>query len=145
MNSIWRRSLISKTSRLPPSWCEKATLSAKTKPVTPRKSTWQRPSPFFGLECLLSELCGATNDESRYIHLSDGGHFENLGIYELVKRRCKYVLACDASEDQKYAFGNLGNAIRKCREDLGVEIRINTDAIRLQGSDKHCICHCAAF
>jgi len=109
----------------------------------PRRSTWQRPSPLFGLGCLLSELCGTANDESRYVYLSDGGHFENLGIYELVKRRCKYIVACDASEDHKYAFSDLGNAIRKCRQDIGVEIKINTDQIALQRSGKNSVCHCA--
>jgi len=41
-------------------------------------------------------------------------------LYELVKRRCKFIIVCDADCDSAYAFGDIGNAIRKCREDIGV-------------------------
>jgi hypothetical protein len=93
----------------------------------PRNSkTCTRPGPKIGLGQLLRELFGLTNDNARYVYLSDGGHFENLGVYELVKRRCKYIVACDAGADPNYAFDDLGNAIRKCREDIGVEIEVDT-------------------
>ena len=82
---------------------------------------------------LLKELFASTTDRSDYVYLSDGGHFENLGIYELVRRRCKYIIACDADADEDMRFGDLGNAIRKCRSDLGVEITIDPTPIRLPG------------
>jgi hypothetical protein len=94
-----------------------------------RKDTWQDPGPRFGLFRLIAELFGFTDDESRHVYLSDGGHFENLGLYELIKRRCRYILVCDASCDDSYAFEDLGNAVRKCREDIGVEIDIQTTSI----------------
>src|SRR5262249_31940059 len=56
-------------------------------------------------------------------------------IYELVRRRCKYIVACDADADPNMTFGDLGNAIRKCRSDLGVEITIDPTPLRLQGPD----------
>ncbi len=40
------------------------------------------------------ELCGFANDKSKYVYISDGGHFENLGIYELIRRRVKFIIAC---------------------------------------------------
>ena len=89
-------------------------------------ATWKLPGPKFGLIHLLSELFGQTDDEAGYVYLSDGGHFENLGLYELVKRRCKFIVVSDADCDDKYAFGDVGNAIRKCREDIGVEIVLDT-------------------
>lgn len=91
-----------------------------------RDATWMLPGPRFGLFHLLAELFGQTDDEARYVYLSDGGHFENLGLYELIKRRCKYIIVCDADCDSEYAFGDLGNAMRKCREDIGVEIELDT-------------------
>ena len=91
--------------------------------------TWRKPGPSFGFFQLLSELFGLTDDEARYVYLSDGGHFENLGLYELIKRRCKFIVVCDADSDGAYAFGDLANAIRKCREDIGVEIDISTKNI----------------
>jgi hypothetical protein len=69
------------------------------------------------------------------VYLSDGGHFENLGLYELVKRRCKFIIACDAGEDPNYALEDLGNAVRKCREDIGVEIELLTKPVVPQSSD----------
>ncbi|MGB0034383.1 MAG: patatin-like phospholipase family protein [Candidatus Acidiferrales bacterium] len=107
------------------------------------EKTWTRPGPTFGLMQLLDELFGQTDDEAKYVYLSDGGHFENLGVYELVKRRCKYILACDAGADGSYAFGDLGGAIRKCREDFGIEIRLDTTALEPRGEDKLSKWHCA--
>jgi hypothetical protein len=92
-------------------------------------STWMNPGPQMGLLYLLAELFGQTDDEAKYVYLSDGGHFENLGLYELIKRRCRYIIVCDADADGAYSFSDLGNAIRKCREDIGVEIELKTGAL----------------
>jgi hypothetical protein len=83
---------------------------------------WKNGSPRIGFACLLQELLGSTNDDSKYVYLSDGGHFENLAVYELVRRRCKLIIASDASCDSEYTFGDLHNAVEKCRTDFGVEI-----------------------
>lgn len=71
----------------------------------------------------LKELFGATGQDGDFVYLSDGGHFENLGIYELVRRRVRFIIACDADADPKYGFGDLANAVEKCRVDFGVQIR----------------------
>lgn len=47
-----------------------------------------------------------------------------------MKRRCKYIVVCDADADCDYTFGDLGGAIRKCREDIGVEITLVTDSLK---------------
>lgn len=88
----------------------------------PCRDGWENGSPRLGFVCLLQELLGSTNDDSKYVYLSDGGHFENLAIYELVRRRCKLIIASDASCDAEYTFGDLHNAVEKCRTDFGVEI-----------------------
>ena len=67
------------------------------------------------------ELFGLTDDERGFVYLSDGGHFENLGIYEMLRRRCRTIVAVDAACDPEFEFGDLGNAIRKARIDFGVE------------------------
>ena len=54
--------------------------------------------------------------------LSDGGHFENLGLYEMVLRRCHTIVLVDAGQDGDGKFEDLGNAMRKIRIDLGVPI-----------------------
>jgi hypothetical protein len=107
----------------------------------PRYSrTWRNASPSLGLAYLTKELFGSTDNRTRYVNLSDGGHFENLGLYELVRRRCRYVIAVDAEQDKYLAFNGLASAIRKCRSDFGVVIDINTDAIGKSDADggTHC-------
>jgi hypothetical protein len=94
------------------------------------RSTWRRSSPGAGLAYLLHELTGWTDDSSRFVNLSDGGHFENLGIYELVRRHCMYIIVCDAEEDPPFSFPGLANAIRKCRADFGIDIRLDPDQLR---------------
>jgi hypothetical protein len=92
--------------------------------------TWRNYGPRWGLLYLLRELFPSTNDEMAYVYLSDGGHFENLGLYELVRRNCRYIVASDADCDPNGALENLGNAIEKCRTDLGVNIDIPVDDLR---------------
>lgn len=65
-----------------------------------REKTWKKASPGFGLGSIFSELLGLTDTTARFLYLSDGGHFENLGIYELVRRRCRLIVVVDASSDQ---------------------------------------------
>jgi hypothetical protein len=86
-------------------------------------------APRFSLYYLLSELFASTTDRSKFVYLSDGGHFENLAVYELIRRRCKFIIACDADADEDVEFGDLGNMIRKCRSDLGVEIKLENAAL----------------
>jgi hypothetical protein len=106
-------------------------------------AVWQRAGPKWALGPLLKELAGMTSDRSKYVYLSDGGHFENLGIYELVRRRCRYIVACDAGCDPDYGFEDLGNAIRKCKVDFGIDIDINPHAVKPQADSTHSTFHCA--
>lgn len=62
------------------------------------------------------------DENSRMVQLSDGGHFENLGLYELVRRRLKLIIVCDGTADQGYAFDDLANAMEKVRADFGAII-----------------------
>jgi hypothetical protein len=56
------------------------------------------------------------------VYLSDGGHFENLALYEMVLRRCKDIVVIDSGCDPEYTREDLGNAVRKVRIDLGISI-----------------------
>ncbi|MDP2832777.1 MAG: hypothetical protein Q8Q28_05685 [Pseudomonadota bacterium] len=91
---------------------------------------WKRSSPRFGLRYLLLELFGKTDHCSDWVNLSDGGHFENLGLYELVRQRLPFIIASDAAEDAGYAFGDLADALRKIRVDLNTEIDLDVSALR---------------
>lgn len=102
---------------------------------TRHASSWKLPGPRSATYLAL-ELFGRTDDEKRFVYLSDGGHFENLGLYELVRRRCRYIIVCDASCDPAMSFSNLGNAIEKCRRDLGAEIDIDISRLRLRHGER---------
>ncbi len=80
----------------------------------------------------LSESFGRRNlkESSRYVLLTDGGHFENLGLYELVRRRLKLILVCDGTADPSYTFSDLANAIEKVRADFGALIDITSADLR---------------
>jgi predicted acylesterase/phospholipase RssA len=110
----------------------------------PRKPVWKRSSPPIGLFSLLAELFGLTNADANYVYLSDGGHFENLGIYELVRRRCRLIVAVDVASDKKLAFEDLGNAIRKCATDLHVSIELDVSRMELVNGSDLCGASCAA-
>jgi hypothetical protein len=56
-------------------------------------------------------------------YLSDGGHFENMGGYELVRRRLPLIFVIDAEADPAYTFEGLANLVRKARLDFQTEIR----------------------
>ena len=103
---------------------------------------WRSCGPRFGFVHLFRELFGWTQAEGRYVYLSDGGHFENLGAYELIRRRCQYVIVSDAGQDPGHIFEDLGNLIHKCRTDFGIEIEIDLDAVR-HGATNRCRWHCA--
>jgi len=67
----------------------------------------------------------------RYVLLTDGGHFENLGLYELVRRRLKLIVVCDATADPDFNFSDLANAIEKVRADFGALIEIKSEDLRV--------------
>jgi hypothetical protein len=82
----------------------------------------ERAKPPNALLSLARELLGLTSDSGRDVYLSDGGHFENLGIYEMIRRRCRYILVIDAGQDADGKFEDLGDAVRKVRIDFDVDI-----------------------
>ncbi len=91
--------------------------------------TFQLDSPRLSVLPFFNEAIGNTDDKSPYVYLSDGGHFENLGVYEMVLRRCRFIVACDATTDPDYSFESLAQSIRQIRVDLGVPIDIPEMAV----------------
>jgi hypothetical protein len=78
------------------------------------------------------EMLGRASSTDRSIYLSDGGHFDNSGIYELVRRRCRYIIAIDGSGEptpESPVFSSLGVVCRLVRIDFGVDIRLDLQAL----------------
>lgn len=101
---------------------------------SPRESAIKFPSPHFSLRYLFKELFGGADDKSKFLMISDGGHFENLAAYELVRRRCRLIIISDAECDPDLKFEGLGTLIRMCDVDFGARIIIDVGSIRY-GSD----------
>jgi hypothetical protein len=88
------------------------------------QETYRVGTPLFGIMPIVKEAFGLTDDTYPYVYLSDGGHFDNLGLLEMVLRRCHLIVVSDASCDPGCALDDLGNAIRKVRTDLSVPIEL---------------------
>jgi hypothetical protein len=85
------------------------------------------------LQELLARFPGTAR---RHWYLSDGGHFDNTGCYELIRRRVPFIVVLDDGADPEYRFEDLSQLIRKARLDLGAEIRFArpSEHARLQSS-----------
>ncbi len=95
-------------------------------PGSAGKDSYGSEEPKLALQPILDEMFGRTTDTSPYIYLSDGGHFENLGLYEMVRRRCRFIVVSDAGCDPKASYDDLGGAIRKIRIDFGIPIEFDS-------------------
>lgn len=106
--------------------------------------TYRLAEPRVLLRPLWSEAFGLTDDQSPYIYLSDGGHFENMALFEMVLRRCRFIVVSDAGADPDYQFEDLGNAVRKIRIDMGIPIEFESIPIhRRTGPDDESGRYCA--
>jgi hypothetical protein len=103
----------------------------------PRLDEWRKPDPNFGLLYLMRDLIGKSDINMDFVCLSDGGHFDNMGLYELVRRRCQYILIGDAEQDQENTCEGLANAIRRCRIDFGVDIDFGFEINMIKDKTKH--------
>jgi GNAT superfamily N-acetyltransferase len=89
------------------------------------------------------EMAALTDTDDEELHLSDGAHFDNLGLYELVRRHCRYVIVSDCTADSDVAFDDFGNTARRIREDFGIEIEIDLEPMR-PGADGLSLQHMVA-
>jgi hypothetical protein len=96
-------------------------------------TSWQRSEPSSTVDPLARELLGLTTDRNPFVYLSDGGHFENLGLWEMVSRRCRFIVVSDAGCDPGYTFDDLGNAVRRIRLDFGIPILFSSLSLTRAG------------
>jgi hypothetical protein len=88
----------------------------------------KRPRPNFFSAGLMGDVLGiGYKSNNRNVALTDGGHFENLGLYELIRRRVNLIIVADAGEDPDFLFGALANAVERVRVDFGTTIRFLLD------------------
>lgn len=98
--------------------------------ANPGERAWRYPWTRFWLWYMVREMFAQTTSQGRFSFLSDGGHLENLGLYSLVKRRCRYIIVCDAGADPEFKFEDLANVIRMIRIDFGCEVDLDVSRLR---------------
>lgn len=95
-----------------------------------------KAGPTSALKPLLTEALGLTDAKSANVYLSDGGHFDNLGIYEMIRRRCRYILVVDAGADEKFTFEDLARSVRFAAIDL--DAKIEFESIKMKSAHEAC-------
>ena len=83
---------------------------------------------------LIRELIGRNRVDSKYLYVTDGGHYENLGLVELLRRGCTKIYCFDASGAQSCEA--LGDAVALARSELGVQIDIDPSPVFPTGTDQ---------
>jgi|GEM_PF-4854892 len=90
----------------------------------PSRDKYKNADPSMGWKLLISELIGSTDMKRDHVYVSDGGHFENVGVYELLRRRCRFIVAVDA-DPAPNVRENIGRLVRLARIDFGVRVEID--------------------
>lgn len=106
--------------------CEKGSVS---------RGPMRRVGPHY----LMRELMGKLTDNSLNISLSDGGHYDNMGLYELFRRECRFIVCGDGECDPHLQFNGLTEALRMAQIDFGIIVEMEgLDALRA-GDRSHAI------
>jgi len=104
-------------------------------PIAVKKSMWFKRLKLSSAKPSLiwKEALAKLDATGNHVNISDGGHLENLGIYPLLKRRCKFIVAVDGEADPDMTFHGLVTLMRFARIDMGVEISIDLEDLRIDG------------
>lgn len=92
-----------------------------------------RPNPLY----LLKEMLGFASLDDEFLYVTDGGHFDNLGIIELLRRGCTTIFCLDGGGDPPGTYRALGEAVALARSELQVDIRIDPTPIAAKGKGEH--------
>ena len=106
-----------------------------------RTRPWAAAEPGLSVQ-LIREFLGETNEKQPFVHLTDGGHFENLGVYELVRRRCRFIIVADAGTDPVAASDNMAAMLRLIRTDFGITIDLDPALMELDEKEHFSVRHC---
>ena len=85
---------------------------------------WYRlMQPTVGL--LWSEAVGHLSYRATWMYVTDGGHYDNLGLVEALRRGAQHIVVLDASGDKADSWFTLGGSMALARSDAGVDIDLN--------------------
>lgn len=111
--------------------------------ANPKERTfWDFP----GFICLIREMFGmGMTEKSAWLNISDGGHIENMGVYELLRRRCKFIVCVDGEADPESTFHGQLTLVRHAQIDLGVQIEPRLDDMRPDPKSRFSKTHAQLF
>lgn len=89
---------------------------------------------------LLKEMFGRLREDNSWLNLSDGGHVENLAVFELLERRCNLIFVGVPEAGPSNPNNGIGILARLARAELGIEIDVDLDVFNLK-DDLHCERH----
>jgi len=99
--------------------------------LVPEGTLPKRPGyPRRRLSYLVKEMFGVYDSEDLYLYITDGGHWENLGLVELVRRGCREIVCVDASGSSSTSFATVAEAITLAAEELGTIIELPYEPLR---------------
>ena len=87
--------------------------------------------PTLGLLC--SEAFGKLSFRGTWMYVTDGGHYDNLGLVEALRRGANRIVVLDASGDPVNRWSTLGSAIALARSDTGVQVTLNPSTMWTPG------------
>jgi hypothetical protein len=85
----------------------------------------------------VKEMFGLLSARSKFLYITDGGHTDNSGIFELLRRRCGTIIAVDAEADPQGLYDNIVYLIELARSRLGIEITLSCRMVGVQDGT-HC-------
>lgn len=90
-------------------------------PIAGPRKWFNAPGPRY----LFREMTGWMHEKTGYLNLSDGGHIENLALYEMLRRRCKFIVVVDGGQEPGMEFADFMLAQRYAEIDLGVRFDVD--------------------
>jgi hypothetical protein len=84
---------------------------------------WRVMQPTLGM--LWAEAAGHTSYRATWVNVTDGGHYDNLGLVEALHRGADNIVVLDASGDRPNTWFTLGGAMALARADAGVDITLD--------------------
>lgn len=108
-----------------PKFVANVAAAQKDECLDPKDNTrpWPRSLPYVrGAGYYYRELFGLNNSDARLVQVTDGGHYENLGLVEALRRRSRLIFCVDGGGDRPPLASGLGDALRLAKSGLGVTI-----------------------
>lgn len=89
----------------------------------------QKLTPVWWQKYFVKELFSLVDEKDEFVLITDGGHFDNTGVYPLLQRRCATIIVVDNGADPERKFEDLAGVLRKARIDLGITIDLELELL----------------